>query len=64
MSKKVTQKRVKVLYQNLNGIWYAFAENGQEVYFGRVPVKASTAGKADREAPKAPRRRAPSKSAA
>ena len=33
--------RVKVLYQNLNGTWYAFAENGGELYFGKVPVKHS-----------------------
>jgi hypothetical protein len=42
MSKKVTQKtKLKVLYQNLGGVWYAFAENGEDVYFGRVPLNTS-----------------------
>ena len=41
MSKKATQKRVKVLYQNLNGTWYAFAETGAGIYFGKVPVQAT-----------------------
>jgi hypothetical protein len=42
MSNKVTQKnKVKVLYQNLGGIWYAFAQSGADVYFGRVPMNLS-----------------------
>lgn len=42
MTKKPSQKnKLKVLYQNLGGIWYAFAQNGEDVYFGRVPVNAS-----------------------
>ena len=42
MTKKLTQKnKLKVLYQNLGGIWYAFAQNGEDVYFGRVPVNLS-----------------------
>jgi hypothetical protein len=40
MDSKVSQK-VKVLYQNLGGTWYAFAQNGEEVYFGKVPILAS-----------------------
>jgi hypothetical protein len=43
MSKKTTQNtRVKVLYQNLNGVWYAFAENAGELYIGKVPLKGKT----------------------
>ena len=34
--------KVKVLYQNLNGVWYAFAKVGGDVFFGRVPLQAST----------------------
>jgi len=42
VSKKANQKsKVKVLYQNLGGIWYAFAQNGEDVYFGRVPLDVS-----------------------
>lgn len=40
-SNKSNQKKLKVLYQFLNGQWYAFAEGGDEVYFGRVPVNVS-----------------------
>ena len=35
--------KLKVLYQNLNGIWYAFAAVGDNVFFGRVPLQASAA---------------------
>ncbi len=38
---KPAQKKLKVLYQFLNGQWYAFAEGNDEVYFGRVPMKSS-----------------------
>ena len=31
---------VPVLYQNIGGEIYAFAEVGQEVYFAKVPVNA------------------------
>ena len=31
---------VTVLYQNIGGEIYAFAEVGQEVYFAKVPVNA------------------------
>jgi hypothetical protein len=42
VSKKANQKsKVKVLYQNLGGIWYAFAQNGEDMYFGRVPLNVS-----------------------
>ena len=34
--------KVKVLYQNLGGVWYAFADVGAELYIGRVPVEATT----------------------
>lgn len=40
-SKKPTSK-VKVLYQYLNGRWYAFADMGDDVFFGQVPVKAQS----------------------
>lgn len=36
-SKKTDNKKIKVLYQNLNGIWYAFTEHNQEVFYGKVP---------------------------
>ncbi len=36
------QQKVKVLYQFLGGQWYAFTADGSEVYFGKVPLKAST----------------------
>lgn len=38
-STKPTAK-VKVLYQYLNGRWYAFADMDEEIYFGKVPVTA------------------------
>ena len=41
MSKKAKQEKVKVLYQNLNGVWYAFADTVNGVFFGRVPVSAT-----------------------
>jgi hypothetical protein len=54
-SQKKTQQKVKVLYQCLNGVWYAFAENGADLYFGRVPVNAAASGerKANVRSPKA-----------
>jgi len=40
-TKKIQQKAtVPVLYQNIGGEVYAFAEVGQEVYFAKVPVNA------------------------
>jgi hypothetical protein len=33
------QQKVRVLYQNLGGIWYAFADAGTDVYIGRVPTE-------------------------
>jgi len=32
--------KLKVLYQNLNGVWYAFAANGESVFVGKVPTQA------------------------
>lgn len=32
---------VDVMYQNLQGSWYAFADIGGEIYFARVPVKCA-----------------------
>jgi hypothetical protein len=32
--------KVKVLYQNLNGVWYAFANVGDNLFFGKVPLQA------------------------
>ncbi len=44
MSTKAKNKKVKVLYQNLGGVWYAFAEGDEgSVYFGRVPLKSKAA---------------------
>lgn len=35
--------KVKVLYQNLGGVWYAFtALNENDVFFGQVPLQSST----------------------
>ena len=39
--KSVTSKTVPVLYQNIGGEVYAFAQVGTEVYFGKVPVRSS-----------------------
>lgn len=36
---KAPKAKVKVLYQYLGGKWYAFAESGEEVFFGQVPLK-------------------------
>lgn len=41
-SKKNPKKTVSVLYQNVGGEVYAFAQVGAEVYFAKVPVKSST----------------------
>ena len=62
--KKKSKQKVKVLYQNLNGVWYAFAESGEDVYFGKVPVTAARKTKArdTQKSAKAPRR-APAKDA-
>jgi hypothetical protein len=44
VSSKAKNKKVKVLYQNLGGVWYAFAEGDEgNVYFGRVPLKSKAA---------------------
>ncbi|MBP7845354.1 MAG: hypothetical protein KA116_11115 [Proteobacteria bacterium] len=32
-------KKVSVMYQNLQGSWYAFAELEGELYFAKVPLK-------------------------
>jgi hypothetical protein len=36
---KQSIKKARVMYQNLQGNWYAFAEFEGELYFARVPVK-------------------------
>jgi hypothetical protein len=41
IKKTVTSKTVPVLYQNIGGEVYAFAQVGAEVYFGKVPVRSS-----------------------
>ncbi len=38
-NKKLDEKRVKVLYQNLAGIWYAFAQVGGEIFYSAVDYK-------------------------
>ena len=35
-------QKVKVLYQNLGGQWYAFTNVGEEVYFTKVNLKNSS----------------------
>ena len=35
------ENTVPVLYQNIAGEVYAFAQVGKEVYFGKVPVSTS-----------------------
>ncbi len=35
--------KLKVLYQNLSGTWYAFATVGESVFFGKVPLQVSSA---------------------
>lgn len=55
--KKKTQStpksKVKVLYQYLNGTWYAFADVGDDIFFGKVAVpakaKKGSSGKATRK---------------
>lgn len=37
----IEQKTVPVLYQNIGGEVYAFAQVGAEVYFAKVPVRSS-----------------------
>ena len=60
--------KVKVLYQYLNGRWYAFADYGDEIFFGQVPVQQTNANSksaakdSEKPASKA-RRKAPSKAA-
>jgi hypothetical protein len=39
--KTVNARTVPVLYQNIGGEVYAFAQVGTEVYFGKVPVRSS-----------------------
>jgi len=38
-NKKLEEKRVKVLYQNLGGVWYAFAQVGHEIFYTPVDYK-------------------------
>lgn len=40
-SKKVNATTVPVLYQNIGGEIYAFAQVGAEVYFAKVPLRSS-----------------------
>jgi hypothetical protein len=40
MSKKTP--KVKVLYQNLGGTWYAFTAVNEDVFFGKVSLKSSS----------------------
>ncbi len=47
-TKKINQKAdasstetVPVLYQNIGGEVYAFAQVGAEVYFGKIPVQST-----------------------
>ncbi len=65
-SSKNPNQKVRVLYQNLGGTWYAFTAVGDEVFFGIVPLKQSkgkSAGKAKQaKAPKTTRQ--PDKQAA
>jgi hypothetical protein len=36
----VAKQRVKVLYQNLGGTWYAFAHINDETFFAPIHLKA------------------------
>ncbi len=54
-------KKIKVLYQYLGGQWYAFAEDESEVYFGKVPLKASASNATKQAAPKAETKKSKSK---
>lgn len=40
-TKKVNSTTVPVLYQNIGGEIYAFAQVGAEVYFAKVPMRSS-----------------------
>ena len=60
-SKKDDSKKIKVLYQYLGGQWYAFAEDDSEVYFGKVPLKASAPDANSKSAPKAETKKTKSK---
>jgi hypothetical protein len=46
MSANKTDKKpkVKVLYQNLGGTWYAFTSVGNDVYFSPVNLKQKASG--------------------
>lgn len=55
--------KVKVLYQNLNGVWYAFANVGDSVFFGKVPVQSKAPERAPQQSVAPARKRAPSKAA-
>lgn len=41
---KAPKQTVEVLYQNLNGTWYAFATIGEHIFVGKVPQKAPKNG--------------------
>lgn len=43
-TKTPAQKTVDVMYQNLNGVWYAFATIGDEIYVGKLPQNAPKNG--------------------
>ncbi|MBS1984251.1 MAG: hypothetical protein JST16_08765 [Bdellovibrionales bacterium] len=36
--------KIKVLYQYLNGDWYAFADLGNEIFFGKVSLQEKATG--------------------
>ena len=58
------KSKVKVLYQYLNGTWYAFADLGSEIFFGKVPVPAKAkGGRGQSSKRKNSAKKAPSKSA-
>jgi hypothetical protein len=50
-AKQTIKSKVRVLYQNLGGIWYAFADMGDDVFVGRVNSRDVTA-KAEMSAPR------------
>lgn len=46
-------QRVKVLYQNLGGTWYAFANINEEIFFAPIVLKAVAPSESkENEAPK------------
>ena len=48
--KPFKNEKVKVLYQNLNGVWYAFAEYDENVFFSKVTTLDQSAKEIEEKA--------------